>query len=178
MESQQRLFRIPFLHLPNSNTLKTIGVYASGALYAIGVWSFLDSVIFSKTANASEIHISFIDWVPIICSTLGMLTINSLEKNKLLSEALSNGGGSFGLSSGSDAFGARLVLFLGFALLSGGLAGSVAVLILKYTIHGYEFPTLGMGVENVVANAAIMLSCIVLWIAQNIEDEYSYSLAL
>ncbi|KAH3682467.1 hypothetical protein WICPIJ_006560 [Wickerhamomyces pijperi] len=177
METQQRLFRIPFLHLPNSNTLKTIGVYASGALYAIGVWSFLDAVIFSKTANASDVHITFIDWVPIICSTLGMLTINSLEKNKLLSEALSNGG-SFGLNSDSDAFGARLVLFLGFALLSGGLAGSVAVLILKFTIHGYEFPTLGMGVENVVSNASIMLSCIVLWISQNIEDEYSYSLAL
>ncbi len=105
-----------------------------------------------------------------------MLIVNSIEKNKLLNDAL-GGGSSFGGSS-STTWQARVILFLGFSLLAGGIAGSIVVLILKFLIKHYTFPTLGMGVSNVVANGSIMLSCIVLWIAQNIEDEYSYSLAL
>ncbi|KAH3678315.1 hypothetical protein WICMUC_001596 [Wickerhamomyces mucosus] len=178
MSSQNRLFRFQLFSLPNSTALRSIGVYISGGLYAVGFWAFIDSVIYSKTVNASDVHISFVDWIPIICSSLGMLTINSLEKNKLLNDALNGGSGSFNLGGDPSAWSARVVLFLGFALLAGGLAGSIAVLILKFVIKHYEFPTLGMGVANVVSNGSIMLSCIVLWIAQNIEDEYSYSLAL
>ncbi|CAM9021443.1 unnamed protein product [Wickerhamomyces anomalus] len=173
---QDRLFRFQPFKLPNSTALRSIGVYTSGALYAIGFWAFIDAVIYSKTVNASDVHVTFVDWIPIICSTLGMLIVNSIEKIKLLNDAL-GGGSSFGGSS-STTWQARVILFLGFSLLAGGIAGSIVVLILKFLIKHYTFPTLGMGVSNVVANGSIMLSCIVLWIAQNIEDEYSYSLAL
>lgn len=105
-----------------------------------------------------------------------MLVVNSIEKSRLLNDALGNGGG-FGGSS-STAWAARVLLFFGFALLAGGMAGSVVVLILKFLMKHYTYPTLGMGVHNVVANACVMLSCVVLWVSQNIEDEYSYSLAL
>ena len=50
-----------------------------------------------------------------------------------------------------------MVLFLGFALMAGGLAGAVTVMVLKYVVPEYVFPTLWMGVANVVANALIML---------------------
>jgi hypothetical protein len=50
-----------------------------------------------------------------------------------------------------------LVLFLGFALLAGGLAGSVVVLVLKYIVAEYVWPTIWMGVGNVVANGLVML---------------------
>jgi len=70
------------------------------------------------------------------------------------------------------------VLFLGFALMAGGLAGSVTVLVLKYVVHGYPFPTLYFGIANVVANGLIMLSSVVLWVSQNMEDDYTYNLAL
>ncbi|CEP22513.1 unnamed protein product [Cyberlindnera jadinii] len=172
---QDRLFRFQAFKLPNSLALRSCGVYLSGALYALGVWAFLDAVIYSKTVNASDVHVTFVDWIPIICSTLGMLIVNSIEKNRLLNDALGNGG--FGGSS-TTTWAARVILFLGFSLLAGGVAGSIVVLILKFLMKHYSFPTLGMGVSNVVANGAIMLSCIVLWVAQNIEDEYSYSLAL
>jgi hypothetical protein len=173
-----RLFRFQGLKLPNSTALRSIGVYLSGALYAVGIWSFLDAVIYSKTANASEVHVTFVDWIPIICSTLGMLVVNLIDKNNLLNDALGNGGGvGFG-GNDATAWQARVILFLGFSLLAGGIAGSIVVLILKFLVKHYTFPTLGMGVSNVVGNGSIMLSCIVLWIAQNIEDEYSYSLAL
>jgi len=55
------------------------------------------------------------------------------------------------------AWKARLVLFLGFALMAGGLAGSVAVLVLKYIVEKYEFETMYFGIANVVANSLIML---------------------
>lgn len=115
---------------------------------------------------------TFIDWVPAICSALGMLIVSSLDKSSLL-----DNGGFSGTSSNTNQ--ARVVLFLGFSLLAGGLAGSFVVLILKFLSKGYnEYPTLGMGLANVICNVSIMLSCISLWVSQNVEDEYSYSLAL
>ena len=69
-----------------------------------------------------------------------------------------------------------------------------AVLVLKYLVPNYPFPTLYFGVANVVANGLIMIRCgrydiydrpiadacssVVLWISQNMEDDYTYNLAL
>lgn len=47
-----------------------------------------------------------------------MLVINSIEKSRLQSD-------SWSYSGGGVAWTARFVLFLGFALLAGGLAGGV-----------------------------------------------------
>lgn len=47
-----------------------------------------------------------------------MLVINSIEKSRLHAD-------SFSYSGSGVAWKARFVLFLGFALLAGGLAGSV-----------------------------------------------------
>lgn len=173
--NQDRLFRLPF-KLPSSANARTIGVYLSGGLYALGAWLFMDAVIYSKTANASTVHVTFIDWIPFICSTLGMLIVNSIEKNRLLQDALASG--SF-TGSSSTAWQARVVLFLGFALLAGGLSGSIVVLIIKFLIKDFStYPTVGMGVNNVIGNFCVVLSCVLLWVAQNVEDEYAYSLTL
>jgi len=70
-------------------------------------------------------------------------------------------------------------------------------MVLKYLIQGYPMPTLYFGVANVVANGMVMLrfvsrfsilwfgpadanccSSVVLWISQNIEDDYTYNLTL
>ena len=68
-------------------------------------------------------HIKFVDWVPCICSALGMLVINLIEKTRLSAD-------SFSYSGAGVAWKARLVLFLGFALMAGGLAGSVVRMFL------------------------------------------------
>lgn len=39
-------------------------------------------------------------------------------------------------------------------------------------------PTLYFGIANVVANGLVMMSSIVLWVSQNIEDDYTYNLTL
>lgn len=177
MDQPNHLFRfnLSLFKLPKSQKLRQIGVYVAGALYAIGLWLMIDAAIYSKTVNASIVHVTFVDWIPFICSTLGMFIVNSIEKANLFSD----GNNSFlGSGSSTNAWAARVILFLGFSLLAGGLAGSFMVFILKFLLKQYTFPTLGMGVSNIVCNGSIMLSCIVLWLSQNIEDEYSYSLAL
>jgi hypothetical protein len=89
--------------------------------FSLGFYAFIDAAAFSKSAkNGSDppIHINFVDWIPGICSALGMLVINSIDKGRL-------SGDSFSYSGNGVAWKARLVLFLGFALMAGGLAGSV-----------------------------------------------------
>ncbi|KAG0670220.1 Transmembrane protein 50A [Maudiozyma exigua] len=180
-EREERLFRLPF-KIPTFQGIRTLGVYLSGIFYALGIWTFLDAVLYSKHANASDVHVTFIDWIPFICSTFGMLIVSSIEKNRLLQGAL-NGESSLGSSLGNldsrMAWQARSVLFFGFSLLAGGLSGSIVVLIIKFLVKDYtSYPTVGMGVNNVLGNVCVLLSCIILWIAQNAEDEYSYSLTL
>lgn len=179
MEQERRtLFRLPF-HLPTSASARKVGVYFSGFLFALGFWLFLDAALYSRHANGSDVHVTFVDWIPFICSTLGMMVVNSIEKNRLLQN---NGGSGFSGGAGFEdnmASQARFVLFVGFALLAGGLSGSLVVLIIKFWAKDYyEYPTVGMGVNNVMGNLCILLSCVVLWIAQNVEDDYSYSLTL
>jgi len=67
---------------------------------------------------------------------------------------------------------------MGFAALAGGLAGGVTVMVLKYLVAGARWPALWMGIANVVCNGLVGLSSVVLWVSQNMEDEYSYSLQL
>jgi len=172
--SSHRLFRFPKPQWLNSANTRTAGVYTAGALFSLGFYMFIDAAAYSKSAlNGSDpaVHITFVDWIPSICSALGMLVINSIDKSRLSAD-------SFSYSGNGVAWKARLVLFLGFALMAGGLAGAVTVMVLKYVVPEYVFPTLWMGVANVVANAFIMLSSVVLWVSQNMEDEYTYNLAL
>lgn len=79
-----------------------------------------------------------------------MLVINSIDKARL-------GADSYSYSGNGVAWKARLVLFVGFALMAGGLAGSVTVLVLKYVVLEVGFPTVWLGVANCVANGLIML---------------------
>lgn len=171
-ESDSRLFRFSKPQWLSSANTRTAGVYTSGALFSLGFYFFIDAAAFSHSSkNGSLVHIKFVDWIPGICSALGMLVINSIEKSRLTADNLSYFGSGV-------VWKVRFVLFLGFALLAGGLAGSVTVMVLKYLIKGYPLQTLYFGIANVIANGLIMISTAVLWVSQNMEDDYTYSLAL
>jgi len=134
--SGERLFRFPKPQWLNSANTRTAGVYGAGALvssllqafcslfnkitqFSLGFYCFVDAAAYSKSPrNGSEVHVNFVDWIPSICSSLGMLVINSIDKSRLSAD-------SFSYSGNGVAWKARLVLFLGFALMAGGLAGSV-----------------------------------------------------
>lgn len=79
-----------------------------------------------------------------------MLVINSIDKTRL-------SGDGFSYSGDGVAWKARVVLFMGFAAMAGGLAGGVCVMVLKYVVNESVWPSLWMGVANVVANALVML---------------------
>lgn len=93
---------------------------------------------------------TFVDWIPIIFSSLGMLIINSIDKSRLSAD-------TFSYSGDGVAWKARVVLFMGFAAMAGGLAGGVTVMVLKYVVQEASWPALWFGVSNVVANGLIML---------------------
>ncbi|KAI1337526.1 vacuolar protein sorting-associated protein [Xylariaceae sp. FL0016] len=156
----------------NSAWARNAGVYSAGALFSLAFYVLIDAATWSKSPlNGSDVHVTFVDWLPFIFSSLGMLIINSVEKARLSAD-------SFSYSGSGVAWKARVVLFLGFAALAGGMAGGVVVFVLKFAVPAVGWPMMQMGVENVVANALVGLSTVVLWISQNIEDEYSYNLSL
>lgn len=148
--------------------------------FSLAFYVILDSAVWSRSPlNGSDVHVKFVDWLPFIFSTLGMLIINSVEKTRLSGDSFSySGGGGGGMGGGGVVWAARVVLFLGFAALAGGMAGGVVIFVLKFAVRDVQWPMLGMGVENIVANALVGLSTVVLWVSQNMEDEYSYNLSL
>ncbi|GJJ78125.1 hypothetical protein EMPS_10484 [Entomortierella parvispora] len=178
-EHHKRICLFPIPRIPRLGPrARDAGVYISGALFALGWWFFIDAAIRSKNWNYDDGYkktsVQFVDWVPGICSTLGMIVINCIDKAALR-------GDSFSFSSGggtSVAWKARVFLFVGFAFMAGGLAGSVSILCIKYLISGYGEPFVSWGIYNVVQNAAIMTSAAILWVAQNTESEYQYNFAI
>lgn len=159
--------------------------------FSIALFILIDAASFSKSPlNGSSFHFTFVDWIPGIFSALGMLVINSIDKTRLA-------GDGFSYSGDGVAWKARVVLFMGFAAMAGGLAGGVCVLVLKYVVADASWPSAWMGVSNVVANGLVMLrfvqtlllvmhvsplltnhSSVILWVSQNMEDDYTYNLAL
>ena len=79
-----------------------------------------------------------------------MVVINSIDKSRL-------SGDTWAYSGDGVAWKARVVLFMGFAAMAGGLAGGVTVMVLKYVTEGAEGMTLWFGVANLLANALVML---------------------
>jgi hypothetical protein len=167
----------PFPDISLGKYRRSIGIYLAGALFALANWTFLDAAILSAHANAPwgkgqppPVHVTFVDWVPGICSLLGYIVINLIDKDRVRGED--------GFGDARAVWRARLVLFLGFALMAGGLAGSVTVLVLKYILHDYPEQFNYYGYANVSQSVALMLSAVVLWIAQSTSSEYEYNLTL
>jgi hypothetical protein len=97
------------------------------------------------------LHINFVDWIPGIFSFLGLVIINSIDKTRLTGDSFSYSGGD------NMAWKARVVLFMGFAAMAGGLAGGISVMVLKYVTQGAQGNQLWFGASNLVANGLVML---------------------
>ena len=133
-----------------------------------------------------------------------MLVINSIEKSRLSAD-------SYSYSGTGVAWKARFVLFLGFALMAGGLAGSVVsgtdcltlMPLIDHAGHScsqirrasLSFPDIILRdcerrrkrhdhdqVSSRILDFEIRKlttsSSVVLWVSQNMEDDYTYNLAL
>ncbi|KAG1846740.1 hypothetical protein F4604DRAFT_1976455 [Suillus subluteus] len=90
------------------------------SLHHVANQTFLDAAILSAHAHAPygdpqippPVHVQFVDWVRGICSLLGMLIINLIDKDRIR-------GDDYGDSTA--VWRARLFLFIGFAFMAGGL---------------------------------------------------------
>ncbi|KAE8216819.1 hypothetical protein CF327_g70 [Tilletia walkeri] len=190
----RRVCVVPMPSLPSwlNTNKRALGIYIAGAIFAVGWWFFLDACTLSSRTllrpvdpdtpfEPPPVRINFADWVPGLLSTLGMIVVNLIDKSHLAESggAFSFGGGAGGGWGGDGVqWRARLFLFIGFALLAGGLAGSVTVLVVKYLVpvlpEGYDY----YGVSNVLQNGAIMVSTVLLWTAQQAEQEYEYHISI
>ncbi|KAH7905530.1 hypothetical protein BJ138DRAFT_1103837 [Hygrophoropsis aurantiaca] len=168
----------PFPDVNFGKHRRTIGIYLAGALFALANWTFLDAAILSAHAHSPydepqippPVHVAFVDWIPGFCSLFGMLIINLIDKDRIR--------GDEGFGDSNAVWRARLFLFIGFALMAGGLAGSISLLVLKYVIKDYPEEFTYYGYANVSQNVALMLSAVVLWIAQSAQSEFDYNLTL
>jgi len=177
-ERRQRVCLIPIPTLPHLTEKKReAGVYISGGLFAIGWWFFIDAVVYSNyckspdhcKGDSNDVPVpvmNFEEWMCGILSTIGMIIINLINKNQLTTTSYGSYG-SYGY--GSENMYARLFLFVGFAALAGGLAGSFTILILKYIV--IDTPYTYFGVALIIQNLSIMFSTFILWIAQSSDDE-------
>lgn len=172
------MFNLPKFNLgPKS---REIGTYVSGAVFALSYFILIDAQTLSThdkpppdaPHDTIPVRMTFVDWIPAIITTLGYLVTSLLDKSHLHSYGSDSWGGE-----GSVAWRARVVLFIGVALMAGGLAGSLTVLILKYVVPGYD-KYIYYGGANVGMNAGVMLSAMILWLAQSGTDEYEYQLTV
>jgi len=172
----RRVFLCSFPDMPFVKYRRAIGIYLSGALFALAFAVFFDAALLSANAKPTPdapydtvpVHVTFLDWVPGIFATFGLLIVNIINKDMLQD----------GYGDSRAVWRARLFLFIGFACMAGGLAGSIAVLVIKYLQVEYEPRFVYYGYAGVVQNVALMLSAIVLWLSQHASNEYDYNLTL
>ncbi|EJC97479.1 UPF0220-domain-containing protein [Fomitiporia mediterranea MF3/22] len=158
---------------------RTIGVYVAGGLFGLAHWLFLDAAILSShyhpppdaPYDSAPVHVSFVDWIPGILSVLGFLIVNMIDKDRIKGEDSYQ-------DDSPAVWRARLILFIGFALMAGGLAGSVTVLVIKYVVPKFLDQFAYYGYANVAQNVAVMLSAVILWIAQSGPNDYEYNLSI
>ncbi|WFD28570.1 Vacuolar protein sorting-associated protein 68 [Malassezia nana] len=154
----------------------SFGVYLAGVLFAAGWWIFFDACVRSAYGHPEPppVTIKFDDWAPGLCTMVGLIIVNLVDKRLLFDEGAALG------DWGADAvlWRARTWLFVGFACLAGGMAGSLSVLIVKYMLNEHAVGYVELGVAGVLQNVAMMACAMVLWFSQRTESDYEYNLTL
>ena len=186
LSDTRRVCRFRFMALPASMrpNKRAMGVYLGGALFAAGWWLFFDACVRSAQlhhpapgdpAVEPPIAIALDDWVPGLCATIGLVIVNLIDKQHLIDE------GGFGTGPWGDdpiLWRTRMWLFIGFAFLAGGLAGSLAVLIVKYMLNSHAVGYVEFGTASVLQNLALIACAVLLWYSQRVESDYEYNLTL
>ena len=115
LRGKKKLPQLPTVHFP---TVVVPADVQSVFKFSIALFVMIDAATYSRTKNGSDFHVNFVDWIPSIFSALGMLIFSSIDKSRLSAD-------NFSYSGDGVAWKARVVLFMGFAAMAGGLAGGV-----------------------------------------------------
>ncbi|PKI85913.1 Vacuolar protein sorting-associated protein 68 [Malassezia vespertilionis] len=190
MNDPRRVCRVQLPTLPPAlrANKRALGVYIAGAVFATGWWLFFDACVRSHTLHKQPtspdkpydppgVAIKFDDWIPGISTTIGLVIVNLVNKQHLLDE---NGGLGANVPWNDDPimWRTRMWLFIGFAFLAGGMAGSVALMIIKYMLNVQAEGYLEFGLASILQNVLLMLCVVLLWFSQRVESEYEYNLTL
>ncbi|KAI9005635.1 hypothetical protein DFJ74DRAFT_691586 [Hyaloraphidium curvatum] len=144
-------------HLP----IKAVVGYTAGALFTLGWWAFIDSVIYSGSHDPPlPVAIKFEDWVPGLLSTVSLIMVNLIDKTALNATEFTHDGSYV-------AFKARLWAFLGVTMALGALGGSLAIMSLKYIIPGYTGEDAYGGFMIVAQNVLIFAGSMLFWFGRN-----------
>ncbi|TPX30709.1 hypothetical protein SmJEL517_g05792 [Synchytrium microbalum] len=156
---------LPWNRLPSRTMLAG---YISGALFALGWWIFIDGLAFCSTRDpALPVPIAFEDWVPGILSTIALIVVNLIDKEKLNAD-------DFSYSGSNVACKARLFAFVGVTMALGSLGGALAIMSLKYAMPGYSGNDFYFGLTVVLQNFLIFFGSMLLWFGRNSsENEYA-----
>ncbi|KAI9358414.1 hypothetical protein BD770DRAFT_72010 [Pilaira anomala] len=122
---------------------RNVGVYFSGMLFALGWWIFLDAYLVSLM---STVPLTYLDWIPGIASSFGLLIVNFIGRSYFQGEQEQVG----------SVWKMRTSLLTGFMLITGGFAGSLAVLVFSQVYY-----------SGIIQNCLILSSIVTLWFMQN-----------
>ncbi|KAJ9112378.1 hypothetical protein QFC19_000799 [Naganishia cerealis] len=169
------MFKLPKFNVGSKG--REIGTYVAGGLFAASYFLLIDAATLSSHAkpppdapyDTIPVRMSFVDWVPAIFTTCcnipttltscGLFTVGFFITSLLDKSHLHAYGSDAWGNEGSIAWRARAVLFVGVALMAGGLAGSLVGPVLdnmRYMIPGYnEYAYYGGA--NVGMNGGLML---------------------
>lgn len=114
-----------FIHSIIISRLLILLLYICISQFALAHWLFLDAAVLSahyhppadSPYDSAPVHVTFVDWVPGILSVLGFFIVNLIDKDRIKGEEA--------YADARAVWRARFILFIGFALMAGGLAGSV-----------------------------------------------------
>lgn len=146
--------------------IRDIAIYVSGVLFAIGWWAFVDAIVYSTINKTTLPDVAVVDWISGIITTIGMLIVSLIDKTIITDEFY-----VYSVSS-KILWKARLMLFMGFTLLAGGMFCSVSVFVLKCVMRDVTMEKFYFGITVVVQNVCIVMSSIVLLIGQNASTKY------
>jgi len=141
---------------------KNVGLYISGALFAIGCCLFLDAIINARYVTNHSIRVN--DWIGCVLTTLGMMFVNSIDQSCLSSTEYLYSGSRLSLRK------ARLLLFIGLVFMSWGICWSASNFVIYYIIPRVEFQIWHFGLMMLLQSVFTMLSTIVFWVSQSGED--------
>jgi len=170
----QRVYINPFPNVLGVNLNKhwrAIAIFLAGFMFASANWTFLFCVAQAlrppqacQSCNEPQVpppvHATFVDWIPSICSMLGMAMITLVDRDRIR--------GSEGRAEDEQAVSrARLFFLSGVALMTGGLVGSIMVVVLKYILPGHPEQYILCSLMGVWQNAALMSTAFLIWVAQS-----------
>ncbi|KAJ9055667.1 Vacuolar protein sorting-associated protein 68 [Entomophthora muscae] len=151
------------------NKRRNFLVYLSGILFAISWWVFIDAIVSSHLSSDTQSRPYIEDYIVGSISTIGMSIVNSLDPSLIKGE-------SFTYSGSSLAWKARLILFFGITANAGACIGAITIACIKYYLKTTSVAYVGTAL--IIQTFGILASCIILWIAQSMENEGLYSIVL